>query len=134
MKYKCKSLNIINIQSKIKKKTTISCGLWRSHRESNPELALRSNERAQKSNFLYAKSNIKFVLSNNFVHNFRVVTKNLYRFLTFLMKIIQFLLQIGKSQNKISATLVENRLVKKGFLQSSPIFGINLELYKPFLG
>ena len=83
---------------------------WYSLRESNPQLALRSNERAQKSNFLYAKSNIKFVLSNNFIHNFRVVTKNSSRFLTFLMKIIQFRFQIGKSQNKISATLVENRL------------------------
>ena len=61
-------------------------------------------------------SNIKFVLPNNFVHNFRVVTKNLYRFLTFILKIIQFRFQIGKSQNKISATLVENRLIKKGFL------------------
>ena len=79
---------------------------------------------AQKSNYLYAKSNIKFVLSNNFVHNFRVVTKNLYRFLTFLMKIIQFRFQIGKLQNKISAALVENRL-KKNLNCSHPTLGIN---------
>jgi len=59
--------------------------------------------------FLYAKSNIKFVLSNNFFHDCRVVTKNLYRFLTFLMKIIQFQFHFAFLQNKIPVTLEENQ-------------------------
>ena len=46
------------------------------------------------------KSNIKFDLSNKLFHKIRIVTKNLYRFLTFLMKIIQFLFQIGKMQSQ----------------------------------
>ena len=59
------------------------------------------------------KSNIKFVLSNKLFPKIRIVTKNLYRFLTFLMKIIQFQFQIGKMQSQNFATLVENRLKKE---------------------
>ena len=38
----------------------------------------------------------KFVLSNKLFRKIRIVTKNLYRFLTFLMKKIQFQFQIAK--------------------------------------
>ena len=54
----------------------------------------------------------------------RIVTKNLYRFLTFLMKIMQFQFQIGKIQSQNFATPVENRTKKNLNCSHPPLLGI----------
>ena len=70
-------------------------------------------------------------MSNKLFHKIRIVTKNLYRFLTFLMKIIQFLFQNRKFESQNFATLVENR-TKKNLKCSHPqFFGIDVELQNP---
>ena len=63
-----------------------------------------------KSFILKVEYKIRFV--NKLFRKIRIVTKNLYRFLAFLMKIIQFKFQNRKIESQNFATLVENRIKK----------------------
>ena len=62
--------------AKQKEKTTIYCGLWRTHRESNPELTLRSPSQMPK---LYAKCPFLFIFVR-FMQYFSSILHNILLF------------------------------------------------------